>query len=90
MSGLLSEKDYKKYLEKLKKNESKIKHIEDIIFRINENGEKVIIENSSTMYLISKLKPLYEISRCLKEKLNLCDTDEEEYLSDMEQEEPEK
>ena len=40
------------------------------IERINENGEKVIIENSSTMYLISKLKPLYEISRCLKKKLN--------------------
>ena len=82
MTTILSEKDYRKYLEKLKKNEEKIKKIEDIVFRINQDGEKEIIESVSTPYLLTKLKPLYQISQSLKEKLNLYDTEsEEDYLN---------
>ena len=77
MTKLLSEKEYRKSLEKLKNIQEKIKKIEDIIFYINQDGEKEIIQLASTPYLLTKLKPLYKISQSLKEKLNLCDTESE-------------
>ena len=54
----LSEKEFNKLSNKLEKMDSKIKTVEDLLFKTDENGNKYMIPNPSTQYLLSKLKPL--------------------------------
>jgi hypothetical protein len=57
-SKQLSEKEKLKYLEKIKKIDDKIEKVNEILFITNQFGEKEMRINSSTKYLLSKLKPL--------------------------------
>jgi hypothetical protein len=59
-SKQLSEKEKLKYLEKIKKIDDKIEKVNEILFITNQFGEKEMRINSSTKYLLSKLKPLFK------------------------------
>ncbi len=81
----LSEKERNKYIEKLKKIEDKIERVNKLLFKTDQYGDLEMIMNSSTKYLLSKLKPLFKEQENLNNKINPDTKSDINYLENQDQ-----